>query len=504
MTNQPSFSEMLQAFSRQGSGALDLCKVWQKTNGQPLFAFFEGADFEYNLLPLVAAHFAGFSSVQMAEIVISAELGLESFLMDVGYMIGNELVFDNESTDLIDFLRKALDAFFIANNCWPRQSKLPDGWVTMLRNALDRSGRLALAITLMGRKEVSFASFQREQVALLEAAEVSQGDESAFRTAFSTSRMLEAWPEEGICHRGHLADLLEGSGALDTLTIRNVTGQSAFWSNVIYGLSENELFEPLLDHVFSMHPELALPIVRSFDMAVAIKYDGTSGMRDLDTLANSLDCLVRRLEAADLGGVLQPRDIMLNLARAGACLHEADDPDENDFLKIAAGFRKAGEPEKIFNHIFSGRVDIREDISVLAESAQLTTGLVKAHLDTPVDQVPMTYFMQWGFMARYGLVRVDVESALITELLSHMASAALSLKLKGHETMPVLRESYEALDQCMRDLVSSLGQSVETQSLLQQREEVRQMLALWGIDPRLLGVSTGKAMDRWMAGDLGL
>lgn len=504
MIIQPSFSEMLQAFSRPRSGALELCKTWKRSKEQPLFVLFEGADFEYNLLPLVAAHFAGFSSVQMAEIVISAELELESFLSDIRYLIGNELVIDDETTDLIDFLRKALDAFFIANNCWSRQSKLPDGWVSMLRNSLDRSGRLALAITLMGRKEVSFASFQRDQVALLEAAEVGQGDEVAFKAAFSTSRMLEAWPEEGICHRGHLADLLEGSGALDMLNIRNATGQSAFWSSVIYGLSENELFEPLLDLVFSMHPELALPIVRSFDMGVAIKYDGTSGMRDLDTLANSLDCLVRRLEAADLGGVLQPHDIMLNLARAGACLHEADDPDENDFLKIAAGFRKAGEPEKIFNHIFSGRVEIREDISALAESAQITTDLVKAHLDTPVDQVPMTYYMQWGFMARYGLVRGDLAPDLITTLLAHMASAALSLKLKGHEAMPVLRENYEALDQCMRDLVSSLGQSVETEPLLQQGEEVRQILALWGIDPKLLGVVSGKAMDRWMAGDLGL
>lgn len=504
MNIQPSFSEMLQAFSRHGSGALDLCKTWKKPHGKPLFVHFEGADFDYNLLPLVASHFAGFSSIQMAEVVISAGLGLEAFLSDIRYVIGNELVIDDETTNLVDFLRKALDAFFIANNCWSRQSKLPDGWVTMLCNALDRSGRLALAITLMGRKDVSFASFQREQLALLEAAEVGQGDEYAFKTAFSTSRMLEAWPEEGLCHRGHLADLLEGSGALDALTLRNASGQSAFWSNVIYGLSENELFEPLLDLVLSTHPELALPIVRSFDMGVAIKYDGTSGMRDLDTLANSLDCLVRRLEAADLGDVLQPHDIMINLARAGACLHEADDPDENDFLKIAAGFRKAGEPEKIFNHIFSGRVDIREDISALAESAQMATDLVKAHLDTPVEHVPMSYFMQWGFMARYGLVRGDLTPALITELLVHMASAALSLKLKGHEALPVLRENYEALDQCMRDLVSSLGRSVETEPLLQQREEVRHMLALWGIDPRLLGVVSGKAMDRWMAGDLGL
>lgn len=504
MNIQPSFSEMLQAFSRHGSGALDLCKTWKKPHGKPLFVHFEGADFDYNLLPLVASHFAGFSSIQMAEVVISAGLGLEAFLSDIRYVIGNELVIDDETTNLVDFLRKALDAFFIANNCWSRQSKLPDGWVTMLRNALDRSGRLALAITLMGRKDVSFASFQREQLALLEAAEVGQGDEYAFKTAFSTSRMLEAWPEEGLCHRGHLADLLEGSGALDALTLRNASGQSAFWSNVIYGLSENELFEPLLDLVLSTHPELALPIVRSFDMGVAIKYDGTSGMRDLDTLANSLDCLVRRLEAADLGDVLQPHDIMINLARAGACLHEADDPDENDFLKIAAGFRKAGEPEKIFNHIFSGRVDIREDISALAESAQMATDLVKAHLDTPVEHVPMSYFMQWGFMARYGLVRGDLTPALITELLVHMASGALSLKLKGHEVLPVLRENYEALDQCMRELVSSLGQSVETEPLLQQREEVRQVLALWGIDPRLLGVVSGKAMDRWMAGDLGL
>ena len=507
MTTQSSFSEMRADFAQFGSRAIEGCGVLKRTSAKPAFMKFEAARIEAGLLPLVAAHFEGLGSLQMAQIVNNCGITMEEFLNGVDYGTGAVLELDGESADFDEFLLKSLKAILIASNLWSRDSVLPEHTVAMIRNCLDKSPRFALAVTLLGREALSFSEYQHDLVARLAEEEVGQEGvvlHSSLLTAFSTHLMVDAWIVDGAYSKGQLCDFLYGSGALDDLTVRNITGQSAFWTNVVYSLSENELCEPLIDLVLSTHPHLALQIVRSFDMEAALRLEGTLRMCDLDTLANSLDCLMKCLERADMGHMLKSVDIMLNFARAGANVHESEDPDENDFIKIMAGFRKAGTPERIFDHIYTGRVDIKDKVSFLGLKVDLTADLMNAQLKTPLDEVTLSQFMHWGFMARYGLIGGARKRKLVTNHLIHMAQAACLFKLQGHEKLLVLRQTYEQLDRCMRDLVQAAGASLDMQSLQAEPAHVRDMLSIWGIDPRVLGINSGKAVDRWIAGDLGL
>lgn len=507
MNTPLSFSEMRSVFLKFGSLAIEDSAGWKRASAKPDYLHFGAARIDYNLLGLVAAHFEGLGSIQMAQIVKNCGITINDFIDGVDFDMGGELEWEGDKADLVEFLRKSLDAILIAGNHWSQDSALPEDFVTRIRESLDQSGRFALAVTLLGKKALSYGAYQQDLLTRLASEEVGQEGavlDSSLMTAFSAYQMVDAWNVDGPYNNGQLADFLTGSGALESLSINNATGLSAFWTNVVYGLSENELCQPLLELVFRTHPHLALPIVRSIDMEMALKLEGTLGMRDLNTLANSLDCLISCLQKEGLSNVLKPVDVMVNFARAGVNLHEFDDPDENDFIKIMAGFRKAGTPEKVFEHIYKGNVEIKGKISSLGLKIDLTAELMAAQLKTPLPEVPLSHFMQWGFMASYGLIPGACKPSVVTKHLIHMAKAACSFKLPGHEKLLDLRNTYEGVDKSMRDLVGAVGASLDIKALLNEPAQVRDMLSIWGIDPRVLNISCGKAIDRWMAGDLGL
>ncbi|AXH59887.1 hypothetical protein [Pseudomonas amygdali] len=498
MITQPEFSQILEIFSQNGSGAIDICKSWELPATQPEYLSFGSVEIKCNLLPLVAAHFSGFGSVQLANLIISLDLELEDFLADIKYLVGDDLSFSDKKFSLVDFLRKSLDAFLIAKNCWSHESAMPKCWINLLHKSLSRSGQLALAITLLGRKDVSFLTWQREQLEIMESSGEPL-ENSNFQAAFATNRALAAWPINEHYSQAQIADILQGFGALDASTIKNVTGQSGLWSRVIFDLCENKHFEAMLDFVLSRHPGLALPIVRSLDFYSAFRFDETPA-----TLANSLDSLLKKLKLAGLEGALEPLDVIVNLANAGICDRFMNDPDQDPFHEISEDIKKSNEPQLVFQKVFPEDLEIHDYVSVLSGKSCLALDLMKAHLETPIDQIPLAYFNQWQSLSWSGLIRGDISSELTTRFLAHMAKAALALKLNGHERIHVLRKNYDHLDQCMRELVGSLDESIETEALMQEHEEVRIMLALWGLDPRRLGIVSGKAIDRWFAGDLGL
>lgn len=507
----PTFVDMLKHFRTHGSRRMEIVEQWKPEDLPDLIDFhdFSVISIDSFLLPLLAAHCAGLTVFQLTQVARASGIKVVQLVDGIIIKEFGEMIIDQDSVmPLQPFLQVSLEAALMADPGFKVGSQLTLGMARVLRGAMRQSSEWALAIILLGLPGVGYDVMAKQ--AAYDLTKLQAPDEhleSALCLA-ATPESLIVYFQEDIDYKGAwLGNFIQGAGVLAPSNLRNVTGLSSFWTQIVLELSLNEVCQPLFEHPLLDSPETMQAILRSLDTELML-HNGhdLDNLCDFDSMGNSIDCLISCLESRGMGHLLDPLDIRLLIAKMALSVSEAMSKaePEND-TGLREELRRKGRPADIFLGVFDVRTNARNRVAAMAIEGAVEPGLLmEAQLLIPADMMSMPQFLLWNFLKGINLLRGDVEPGLANRHLSHMADSALSLKLDNYQMVGKLRNNYALLDNSMRELSKFIDPLIDYAAFKKQSLARREMLALWGLDHQKLGIKEGKSLDWRISRDLGL